>query len=48
MYELGEVMLDEEGIAFLPHSCDEWVIGDKKDVERLISDLKKLLESMEG
>lgn len=32
--------------AFLPHSCDEWVIGGMDEVNTLIEDLKILLEEM--
>ena len=29
--------------AYLPHSCDEWVIGRQEEIEVLIEDLKKAL-----
>lgn len=29
--------------AFLPHSCDKWVIGDRQRIEWLIEDLQALL-----
>lgn len=28
---------------YLPHSCDEWVIGTKAEVEQLIADLQASL-----
>lgn len=33
-------------IAYLPHSCDEWVIGNKEAVEVLIADLQEILEKL--
>ena len=32
---------------YLPHSCDEWVIGGKKEIQDLIDDLIKILKSIE-
>ena len=32
-----------DGKAWLPHSCDEWVIGGREEVEALIKDLQALL-----
>ena len=29
--------------AYLPHSCDTWVIGGRKEIEDLIVDLTNLL-----
>lgn len=29
---------------YLPHSCEEWVIGGPDQIEQLISDLKEALE----
>lgn len=34
---------DIEG-AYLPHSCNSWVIGDIERIKMLIEDLQKLLE----
>lgn len=31
---------------YLPHSCDEWVIGGREEVEALIEDLKAALDMM--
>ena len=28
---------------YLPHSCDQWVIGGEKEIEALIKDLKRAL-----
>jgi len=28
---------------YLPHSCDEWVIGTEEEARRLIADLEELL-----
>jgi len=33
-----------EWVAELPHSCGEWQIGTKSDVEQLIADLRLALE----
>jgi hypothetical protein len=30
------------GEVFLPHSCDEWIIGDKEALQDLIDDLQAL------
>lgn len=32
--------------AFLPHSCDEWVIGGIPEIENLIQDLQNALEQL--
>ncbi len=45
----GEVMDSTENYdyvtgAYLPHSCNEWVIGDKDAIRALIADLQKLLD----
>lgn len=29
--------------AYLPHSCDEWVIGDSESIRMLIADLENAL-----
>lgn len=49
-YEKGSVRLSTQWekeistvCAELPHSCDEWVIGDSEDVENMITDLKAIL-----
>jgi hypothetical protein len=31
------------GMTYLPHSCEEWVIGGRKEIEMLIADLQKAL-----
>lgn len=36
-----------DGKVCLPHQCQEWVIGDRKDVEQMITDLQELLKSEE-
>jgi hypothetical protein len=35
------------GGAWLPHSCDEWVIGGPENIRALIADLKLALKAME-
>lgn len=37
----------EATIFYLPHSCDEWVIGSVEDAKKLIADLTKLIDSLE-
>lgn len=38
----------EYPVAYLPHSCDEWVIGGPAAVRALIADLEAALTRMEG
>ena len=51
MLEIGNVYdSSEEGYPegiwmHLPHSCDDWVIGGKKQVQELIADLQELLNT---
>ena len=33
------------GVAYLPHSCDEWVVGGAEEVRSLIGDLEELLRT---
>lgn len=33
-------------VVLLPHSCDEWVIGGKEEVEMMIADLQELLKQL--
>jgi hypothetical protein len=35
-------------IAYLPHQCDNWEIGDADDVRALIKDLQAALEKLEA
>lgn len=35
--------IDDLGQVCLPHSCDEWRIGGKKDVQKMIAQLQALL-----
>lgn len=34
----------DNGQVVLPHSCDEWIIGGRKEVEQMILDLQELLK----
>ena len=34
------------GLIYLPHSCDEWVIGTKEDAEQLIADLQQAIKQI--
>ena len=38
---------DDGRWAYLPHSCNELVIGSKKEIEFLIADLERLLKTLE-
>lgn len=44
--DASEDYKDADGQAYLPHSCDAWVIGKRENVEMLIEDLKDLLLRM--
>lgn len=46
--DAGLVCLGSEREAYLPHSCNEWVIGGKAEVQQLITDLQELLEKWPG
>ena len=35
------------GTAFLPHSCDEWVIGGPEEIKMLIEDLQEVLRKVD-
>ena len=34
-------------VAYMPHSCDEWVIGGVQQVRQMIADLQQALMAME-
>lgn len=34
------------GAVYLPHSCEEWVIGGKEEVELMIQDLQNILKTL--
>jgi len=36
-----------KGVAYLPHSCDEWVIGGKEEIKALMWDLRLALIEFE-
>lgn len=49
MYKKGQLEFDEGMYgnstgAYLPHSCDEWEIGKKQEIEWLIEDLQEILK----
>lgn len=55
MYTKGTVRVGEKyildddmlrAVIYLPHSCDEWVIGGKKEAKQLIRDLGKAIEQL--
>lgn len=37
-------VIDKGWIIQLPHSCDEWVIGDVEAAESMVSDLREAIE----
>lgn len=39
----GEKQKLPEGTIYLPHSCQEWVIGGVEQVEQMIEDLQSIL-----
>lgn len=40
--------IDDDVIAFLPHSCDEWEIGGPEQIREMIEDLQDALERIEA
>lgn len=38
---------DLKNKVFLPHSCDEWIIGGRDNVAQMISDLQDLLNQFD-
>jgi len=38
----------EVPVAALPHSCDEWIIGNADDCDALIADLVKIRDKLRG
>jgi hypothetical protein len=34
------------GVVYLPHSCDEWIIGGKEQVKALIADLQAIVDDL--
>lgn len=34
------------GLFYLPHSCDEWEIGDVADMERFIAECRRVLDEV--
>lgn len=39
---------EERPLAYLPHSCEQWVIGGPAEVRMLIEDLRAALRVMEA
>lgn len=37
---------DTRGKVCLPHSCDQWVVGGRTEVEQMIEDLQAILEQL--
>lgn len=55
LLKIGEVLdsRNEDGTTYwlqglyLPHSCNEWVIGGPEEIKILIADLEKALKNFE-
>lgn len=49
-YKKGEVKYGQTWNSdkdfYLPHSCDEWIIGTKENAEQLIQDLQELIATL--
>lgn len=45
---LRVVLNEGTPLAWLPHQCNEWVIGGPEEVRRMIADLQAALAVMEG
>lgn len=43
--DFGKPPYEKQG-AYLPHSCDEWFIGGREEVEAMIADLTAALEKL--
>ncbi len=41
-----DLELVPNGTVYLPHSCDEWIVGGKAEVVRLIEDLQALVPEL--
>lgn len=37
-----------EGCAYLPHSCNEWVIGGANQISEMIEDLQEILKLLQS
>lgn len=57
MYNKGDLDIDrlwsseiegykQELEAYLPHSCDNWVIGPKQNIQWLIEDLQEIMNKL--
>ena len=42
----GKIWSEETSVIYLPHSCDEWVIGGISEAEQMIEDLKIAIEKL--
>ena len=41
-----EILCDDTEDIYLPHSCDEWVIGGKKEAQDLVDDLIDIIKTL--
>lgn len=47
VYDSRDAMKFSSNTAFLPHSCDKWVIGGPVQIREMIEDLQELLKQIE-
>lgn len=45
-HSLISLPLGQPPTAFLPHSCNEWIVGGKEQVQELIDDLLAVFATM--
>ena len=38
---------DRSSVAYLPHSCDQWIIGGREQIEDMLSDLQDALNILD-
>lgn len=36
----------EKKVFYLPHQCDEWVIGNLEEADKFVADLQKTIQEM--
>lgn len=44
-YDILRDYPDQKAV-FLPHSCDQWIIGGKDEIKAMIADLQAALEAL--
>jgi hypothetical protein len=46
-YECHTIAKDGEPVAYLNHSCDEWIIGSSSEIKTMARDLLALAEMLD-